>query len=275
MMKIDFHCHTTKRKVEDLLVESATVETIAEKMKENNIERTVLLATYFPQRGSGVSNFRLLRWIENKPEFVMFGSLDFEHYFHQGMNELTELAEGKLMKGIKVYTGYQQIDLHSAEMNEVVKLASKNNLVMMFHCGYSYSSMRKTGKPTYTGMVRAGDIEFLAKENQNVNFVASHLAKPYSGDLIRVLKENSNVYTDLSGLTDSKNDRKEIPFCVRNVESVLEQAGSEKVLFGTDFPVQTHEDSVYFVEEAMKRFSEKEKQNVYYDNARRLLGWKT
>jgi len=75
----------------------------------------------------------------------------------------------------------------------------------------------------------------------------------------------------MSGLIASRHDREEIPDGVNAVRSFLEQVGPGKMLFGTDFPVQTHEDSVYFVEEGMKGFSEKEKGDVYYNNARRLL----
>jgi len=43
------------------------------------------------------------------------------------------------------------------------------------------------------------------------------------------------------------------------------------LLFGTDHPVQTHEDSIEFVERGMSSFPEEEKQDVYFNNACRLL----
>ena len=81
--------------------ESATLDAIAAKMKEHGIEKTVVLATYFPHKTSGISNYRLLHWISKRDEFMMFGSLDFEHYFYQGVNELNELAEERLIRGEK------------------------------------------------------------------------------------------------------------------------------------------------------------------------------
>lgn len=273
MKKIEIHCHTTNRRVHGVLPESCTLETIAKEMEKYEIEKTVLLATYFPHRGSGISNYRLLDWCRGKSQFYFFGSLDFEHYFYQGLNELEELAERKLMQGIKIYTCYQEIDLHSKKFSKIVELAKGYSLPMMFHCGNSYSTQRKYGRSTITEKpVRASDIEFLARENQDINIIVSHLSKPFIEDVISTVKNNSNIYSDMSGLIDSKFDRDEIPSSVEMIKRFLGECGPGKLLFGTDFPVQTHEDSIYFVEESMKYFSEEEKKDVYYNSARRLLG---
>ena len=113
MKKIDIHCHTTKRKLKDMIIEDASLDVLMNEMYKHDIEKTVVLATYFPHKQSGISNFRLANWIYNNPKFVMFGSLDFEHYFYQGYNELEEMADKKMIKGIKIYTGYQEINLGS------------------------------------------------------------------------------------------------------------------------------------------------------------------
>jgi hypothetical protein len=93
MKKIDVHCHTTNRILTDAANSDASLEAIAIQMKEYGIIHTILLATYFPQRGTGISNYRLRHWIKGKPEFSMFGSLDFAHFFYQGYNELEEMAD--------------------------------------------------------------------------------------------------------------------------------------------------------------------------------------
>ena len=272
MKKIDMHCHTTNRKVDKVLESRATLNRILEKMQEHDIEKTVVLASYFPHRSSGISNFRLLHWLQengNKNKFYFFGSLDFEHYFYQGFNELSELAEKGKLNGIKVYTGYQKIDLNSHRFREVVNLAKNNNLPMMFHTGYSYMARRRYNKPSIEKMVKASDLEFIAKEG--VNVIASHLGKPFFDNTIETANRNSNFYSDVSGLVNSRYDKREKEECVDAVREFLEKAGPDKLLFGTDFPVQTHEDSIYFVEEAMKGFDYSDKRKVYYQNARRIL----
>ena len=271
MRKIDIHCHTTNRKVDDVIPKSASIDAITAEMREYNIEKTVVLASYFPHKGSGISNFRLHHWIRNRPEFCMFGSLDFEHYFWQGINELNELAQAELIKGIKLYTCYQNIDLNSGRMHEVASIARTYSLPLMFHVGHSYSCMRKYGKVSFTEAVKPADLEGLVQVNQDVNFIISHLAKPFLPELIQLVRTNPNVYTDMSGLIDSKYDRDEIPSSVEDIHKFLGECGPGKLLFGTDFPVQTHADSVYFAEQSLKGYPLSDKQKVYYGNARRLL----
>ena len=152
MKKIDMHCHTSKRMLQDTCSSSASLETITELMQKHEIEKTVLLATYFPHKSSGVSNFRLLNWISTYQQYqsaiqegdklIMFGSLDFEHYFYQGFNELEELAQQRKIHGIKIYTCYQNIDLQGEKLKRVAQLAQLYQLPMMFHCGYSSGAMQ-------------------------------------------------------------------------------------------------------------------------------------
>jgi hypothetical protein len=265
MKKIDIHCHTTNR---PLKIGNADLGTISRKMEENEIEKTILMATYFPHRGSGISNFRLHDWIRGKKEFWMFGSLDFENYFNQGYNELEELAEKGAIKGIKIYTCYQNIDLKGNKIDKVLRLAEKFELPVAFHCGYSYQTMREYKRHSIAEMVKASDLEFLARKYKT-NFIFSHLSKPFLDDLIGVVKRNDNVYTDMSGLIDSKTEFSELDECIGNVKKFVNKCGSERLLFGTDFPVQTHEHSIAMIDNAIK--NKKDKENIYYNNAKKLL----
>ncbi len=271
MKKIDIHCHTTNRPVEKVLPKDSTLETIAKEMQKHSIEKTVLLATYFPHRGSGISNFRLLEWIQNhnKKEnvFLMFGSLDFEHYFYQGYNELEELGERNLISGIKIYTCYQHIDFKSDEFKKVIELSQKNKWPIMHHLGYTHTRTQKD-----SCKVMPNELEFMAENEQPI--IASHLAKPMSNKLIEVVKRNKTIYADMSGLISSYDEKNEMPESIENIKKFLGECGPEKLLFGTDFPIQTHEDSIFMIETAMKNYADGDKNKVYYGNASRLLGLK-
>ena len=185
MKKIDIHCHTSNRKILATVSSSADINFISKKMLEHNVEKTVLLATYFPHKGSGITNFRLHNWIDSfttsvkNNKFLMFGSLDFEVYYRQGLNELTEMIERNLISGIKFYTCYQNIDLKNSKLRDVLILADINSLPVMFHTGLSYSSMRKYGKPTIATQVNASSLEHLVKDFPSVNFIFSHMSKPF------------------------------------------------------------------------------------------------
>lgn len=276
MRKIDIHCHTSPRKIRGVIPESATIGHITAEMKKHEIEKTVLLATYFPHKKSGISNFRLHKWIEGKKSFFMFGSLDFEFYFYQGYNELKEMCMCNLIRGIKIYTCYQKINIQSPQFKKIVNLAKEYNLPLMFHAGYSYASRRKYGQDTIAEPYDADRLAVAAREHSDVKMIFSHMSKPFFHDMVRVAQNTENVFTDMSGLIDSAYDQAEIPICIEEIRTFVDQCGSEKLLFGTDFPVQTHEHSILFIEEAIK--DEKDKENIYYNNAAKLLnqqqGWK-
>jgi predicted TIM-barrel fold metal-dependent hydrolase len=202
----------------------------------------------------------------------MFGSLDFDHYFYQGYNELEELAVNQHIFGIKIYTCYQDIDLQGDRFKKVLDLARQHNLPVMYHAGYSYASMRKYGRATIGTPQDANTLEVVAKEHPDIVMIFSHMSKPFFHEMVRVAKNNDNVFTDMSGLIDSAFNQNEIPICIEEIKTFLGECGPKKLLFGTDFPVQTHEHSVHFIEEAMKTgWKRKDKEDVYYNNAFKIL----
>jgi predicted TIM-barrel fold metal-dependent hydrolase len=277
MEKIDIHCHSTNKQLHGVVQANCDVNAVLDKMKQYDISHTVLLASYFPHKGSGISNFRLQSWIQNHPELVMFGSLDFEHYFKQGFNELEELAGTKSIKGIKIYTGYQNIDFKNPvsrnNFESVVKLAQKYDLPMMFHGGDTSGSYKENYRRAFHQEYDALELLFVAKDF-GVKTIVSHLGYPFIDDTIEALMQNKNMFTDTSGLFYSMGEAHKVKYAIDHVKRVLEYCGPDQVLFGTDFPVQTHEHSVEIIESAMKEFSKTDKQKVYSGNAKKILGIK-
>lgn len=272
MKKIDVHCHVTNRFLPGTVYGDCSVSALSREMDKFEVEKAVVLASYFPHKTSGISNFRMHDWIKGNDRFLLFGSLDFEHYFFQGLNELSELAERGALGGIKIYTTYQKIDLRSDCFNEVVRLASTYDLPMMFHTGYSHGAMSSTGRESVEEMVTACDLEFLAVENPSLRITACHMSKPYTFacGLGNVLERNKNFFTDMSGLLSSKKEASELPAIIDDVRAFVDEFGADQLLFGSDFPVQSYEHSVAIVEGAID--SDKEREKVFYSNARRFLG---
>jgi len=271
MKKIDVHCHTTNRIVADVDTPIPSISAIEKIMIEYEVEKTNLLATYFPHKQSGITNFRLLDWIGDRLNFSMFASLDFQYYPKQGLNEIKELADRGKIAGIKIYTCYQVVDLESSTFKQLIEIAKRHSLPMMFHTGLSYASMRKYNTPTVAEMFSAKRLEETIFKNPSVNFILSHMSKPFFEEIEYVCKRYPNAFTDMSGLIDSTYDSLEIPSSIGVIKKFLEICGPHKLMFGTDFPVQTHKDSINFIEEAMKGFSDKDKEDVYYYNADRII----
>jgi predicted TIM-barrel fold metal-dependent hydrolase len=89
--------------------------------------------------------------------------------------------------------------------------------------------------------------------------------------MIEVLKRNDNLFTDMSGILDSRTDAAYKVMYVEQIKRFLGECGPEKMMFGTDFPVQTHEDSLYFIEQAMQDYPAEDRQKVYFENAHKLI----
>lgn len=266
MRKIDIHCHTTRSQLRDVVPAGATLDVIEHEMETHHIDVTVVLATYFPESGSGISNYRLLHWIRDKPSFRMFGSLDFQHYFKAGMRELHELAEENHLAGIKIYAGYQDIDFASPQFQQVISLASRHQLPLMFHGGYL-----QCHECDDELAVSPHDIAAATRYCEDVPVIISHLAWPFVDELIDVITHHRNIFTDMSGMIDSFKTPHTMPNCIEGLKRFLGSCGPKRLLFGTDFPVQTHSDSIQLVESAMTNYSDADRECVYYHNARQLL----
>jgi predicted TIM-barrel fold metal-dependent hydrolase len=154
----------------------------------------------------------------------------------------------------------------------------------MFHGGVSYMLWKALGVQQVLTLATTPpadatrepyktpqEFEQVAQAFPSVNIIVSHLCKPFFTQMIEVLKRNDNLFTDISGILDSKLDQDYKAACVEQIKRVVGECGPDKVMFGTDFPVQTHEDSVYFIEQAMQAYPAEDRQKVYFDNANKII----
>jgi uncharacterized protein len=184
---------------------------------------------------------------------------------------LDELAMEGHIRGIKLYTCYQNIDLESDKMTRMLQLAERYKLPLAFHVGNSHTARKNFGRETITDLVKASHLEKLMSEHPKTDFILCHLGKPYLDDTITTVKRFPNAYTEMSGLLNSFDEPELIPESINDVTMFVGECGPEKLLFGTDFPVQSYEHSILFIEEGMKQYTTSEKQKVYYENAKRIL----
>lgn len=278
MRKIDIHCHATNRPLSHTVPKFANIHAIACEMGKYDIAATLLLASYFPDpysagnHGTGISNFRMRDWIDRTEfwdiSFFMFGSLDFNHYFYQGINELEEMAERKLIRGVKIYTGYQNILMHDLE--KVIHLCSKYHLPIMFHTGSCSGRMELVGLEGHVG-IKA--LDYFLEKYEDVTFIYTHMCNPLTFPMLSErIKRYKNLHTDMSGLIHSGKDDHEIPECIELVKKFYGECGVGQFMWGTDFPIQTHEHSVLIAEQALRGVaSEVEMEQFYYGNAAKIL----
>ena len=268
---------------------SATIATLEELARQHYVDQIILLATYFPLKGTGVHNFDLLQRIEGHPLFRMFGSLDVMNNLEAGLDELEKLAEGKKIIGIKLYPGYQGFEPSEPRLEPVYALAEKYHLPVMLHGGELHhscpperqaSASRPCGcatvckLPEYSDMAHPRYIEKPARAHPNVKFVVSHLSNPFFGELRRVMTGCPNVFTDISGQFVSGRIGEDTPEYRKHIVAEIKQFlavpnGYRRVLFATDFPIQSYADSLDLVDRL--NLNAVDRENIMSGNALRVL----
>ena len=286
-MITDLHAHTSAHPMRNLHTTSATIETLEGEARRYGITNIILLATYFPLRGTGVHNLDLERRITGHPLFKMFGSLDVMNDVDGGLNELEIMARAERIAGIKLYPGYQGFEPSDPRLTGVYALAEKFNLPVMFHGGELHmccpTAVKEHGpRPCrnltcklndFAGMAHPQYVEKPAREHPRVKFVVSHLANPYFAELRAVMARCPNVWTDISGqfVSGSEEDTPEYrKMIVAEIKQFLRlPRRHERVAFASDFPIQSYADSLALIQAL--DLTGVDKSNVMTANATHLL----
>lgn len=285
-MLIDIHAHTSVHKLWELHVESATISDLEKEADSNGVEKIVLMATYFPFKKSGLKNEALLERIKGNEKFLMFGSLDVMNDFAAGLAELKRLADGRLIAGIKLYPGYQDFLASSPAVYPVYQLAEKYRLPVMFHTGELHGCCPHNERAHDHFRCESCRIERLQYQSRpmqmigaiqafpGVDFILSHLGNPYFAELRKVMAEHPNVYTDISGQFVSGSEEEDTPEYRREIVGEIKKIialphGIDRLLFGTDFPIQSYRDSIDLIKAL--GLAKSDEQKIFHDNAVKIL----
>lgn len=272
---IDIHAHTSSKRLWGLHISDASPVAIEKHMADNGIITTVLMATYFPLKGTGVHNFDLLKRIEGHDGIKMFGSIDMTADIRTGLRELEMLVSEKKIIGLKLYPGYQDFRLSGENAFRVYGLASKFNLPVAVHTG-SLHSCCNTKKckicrlEELEPLAHPFELEPAAKAFPSVNFIACHMSNPEFDALFDVMARCRNVYTDISGQfkTGSEDDTPEYRKFVSLQIQRFFDAYPERICFASDFPIQSVKTSLELAEKVDFHGNS---DLFFYNNAKRIM----
>jgi predicted TIM-barrel fold metal-dependent hydrolase len=290
-MLIDIHAHTTERTLWGLHTATATISDLELYAAQFKIQKILLMATYFPFKGGGQPNAKVLGKVEGNSSFGVCGSLDAMNHFKEGLAELRELVRQERIVGIKLYPGYQDFRLGEDKMNRVYELAAENRLPIVIHTGHLHHCCPRQDRQARN--FRCGQLECAINKLQplsmpsqvivpaqkfpEVNFVLAHMSKPYIEELLEVMALCPNVYTDTSGLLvsgDNQGRREDTPTNLSRLRTEIAQVldlpgGVGRIMFGTDFPIQSYSDSIMLVDSL--EIDETVKEKIRWQTARRVF----
>lgn len=142
--------------------------------------------------------------------------------------------------------GDMGLDYGCKELMEILDLAGQYDMI------FSYHTM-----PDW-----AEQMEKMIAQNPKVTFVAAHPGEKVNFvKHIERMKKYENAYLDISGTG---------LFRYGMLKQGVEQAGDDRILFATDYPITNPWMYVEAVD--FEHISEESKEKIFYKNAQRILG---
>jgi uncharacterized protein len=139
-------------------------------------------------------------------------------------------GEGKIV-ACKFYTGYDHY--YPNEIMFYLDFLNRVGCPAIFHSGDCLNSV-KHAKLKYAHPLH---IDEVAVEFPKINFIIAHVGFPWHRDTAEVCYKNDNVYTDISGFVYGEFTREDQTKFDHVLDDFLQIAGSDKLLFGTDWPI--------------------------------------
>lgn len=173
----------------------------------------------------------------------------------QTMDRFFEFLEESQVVAVKFYLGYDHWYPDNENIKRVLSILQQEELPAIFHTGDCLASIQHA-KLKYAHPLGIDDI---AVDFPNLKIVMAHMAYPWQREAAEVCYKNKNVYADMSGFVYGDFNAKEIRHFHKVVEEFTTIAGgTDKLLFGTDFPISNQKSYMDTVSDmiGMKAVSE-------------------
>jgi L-fuconolactonase len=229
-------------------------------LKENNVDGVVAVQ-------ADQSEFETIFLLElSRPNHFIKGIVGWVNFQDKNIEErLQYFSQFKIIKGFR-HIVQAEPDKFLENENFLKGIRSLKSF------GYTYDVLIYPNQLKYA-------IEFVNKF-PGQKFIIDHCAKPFIKNkaieewkkYLKEISHNENVYCKLSGLfTEAAwnewNDRDFYPY----LDVVFESFGTSRLVYGSDWPVMLlsgkYRQWKNLLENYMKNFSNKEKQNVFNKNA--------
>lgn len=176
-----------------------------------------------------------------------FGTLHPEYSdFEKEINRIIKLG----LKGIKLHPDFQFFNIDDDRMYPAYEIISAKGLPVLFHMGdvnYDYSSAKRLAK--------------LMNDFPELICIGAHLGGHMKWDEAEQYLIGKNLYLDTSSTS-----RKLPP---DEIKRLIRLHGADKILFGTDYPIERHD-------EALEKFfnlglTDEENEKILFSNAYKLI----
>lgn len=193
--------------------------------------RTVVVGGKARRSGLWVDDAAVARYVAARPERLL-GYLSLDPTQPGWRDELRYGHQELGLRGIKLMPMYAGFDPADERYDELYAYAARHGLPLLVHTGTTFVS----AAPLEYALPR--HLDAVAIRHPELRMVLAHLGHPFEGECIAVIRKHPHVYADVSALHYR-------PFQLWHSLRLVQEYGVwDKLLFGSDYPFTTVDDSV-------------------------------
>lgn len=258
-------CHVHLNNYHESLAHSLdqSLDRLQQAMADAGVSYALVLTSYLVS-AHRPSTAEVVKAIEKIPQLGVVAGISFRNYKQRDLRELADFLEAGLVKGLKLYPGYEPFYPHDPRLKVVYDLAEEFDVPVMIHSGDTYSP---DGRLKYAHPL---EVDEVAVDHRNVKIVICHLGNPWLVDCMEVVYKNKNVYADFSGLILGEFNEAFEEYMEEQIEEVILYAGDPaSFLYGSDWPICDMKSYVAFVKQL--DLPPAARHAIMYENARSLF----
>lgn len=236
-------------------------------MRQSKVDYAVVIPSHLKQGGFAQSLEPLLKLVAGEKRFIPVGTIDVEKYTKNDLVRLRELLSKNILRGIKLYTGYQHFYPSDKRCKSIYELCTKYDVPVIYHSGDTFATDNEVPKVKYSHPLH---IDEVASDNPDLKIIIAHLGNPWLIDCAEVLWKNKNVYADISGLV--VGDKLNSPYgkLMRGrIEELIIYSSPRKLFYGTDWPLAKMKDYIVFTKKLGVKGTDLD--YIFYKNAADLF----
>lgn len=262
---IDCHVHLNNYHEANRRPTRDNVADLFAKMAEHGVDHAVVLTSYKVDLDRPAVE-ELLEILAGDPRTTVVEGLRWRGDERTDLFTMEERIRDGVVKGIKLYPGYDKYAINDPSLEAVFRIAAKYGVPVMIHTGDTYAQGAKV-RQAHPLLVDDVAVDF-----PDVQFVMCHLGNPWFQDTAEVLYKNDNVYADISGLTLGDFSYEFERYMAMRVRDMITYMGDpgKQLLYGTDWPLVSMGPYLKFLDSL--ELDEEQTENVAWRTAARLFG---
>lgn len=262
-MIVDVHTHLNNYDEDKQVPLAERLAKLQESMAFSQVDVAMILTSYKVNEHRP-STREVVELTKDVAGLHVVAGISYLNYKERDLRELSDYLRAGLVKGLKLYPGYEPFYPHDSRCRVLYDLALEFDVPVMIHTGDTYTPK---GRVRYAHPLHVDDV---AVDFPDLKLVICHVGNPWIRDCMEVVYKNKNVHADISGLVlGDFTDRFEA-FMVGQLKEMILYAGDPLyLLYGTDWPICRMRTYLKFVR-GLGLPSEHEQQ-ILWRNANRLF----